>query len=77
MRLPEEFPRAVTDEAEWVSEVPSLPELDRHDLPLITIDLPGSMDLDQADAPGGAGPAATASGDAIADGSALSSGPAA
>ncbi|SNR99223.1 VacB and RNase II family 3'-5' exoribonucleases [Streptosporangium subroseum] len=48
MRLPEEFPRAVTDEAEWVSEVPSLPELDRTDLPLITIDPPGSMDLDQA-----------------------------
>jgi VacB/RNase II family 3'-5' exoribonuclease len=48
MRLPEEFPRAVTDEAEWVSKVPSLPELDRTDLPLITIDPPGSMDLDQA-----------------------------
>nr|BFE79997.1 hypothetical protein GCM10020093_025980 [Planobispora longispora] len=36
------------DEAEWVAEVPRLPRLDRTDLPLITIDPPGSMDLDQA-----------------------------
>ncbi|MFD1496151.1 RNB domain-containing ribonuclease [Streptosporangium lutulentum] len=48
MRLPEEFPGAVIDEAEWVSRVPSLPEQDRTDLPLITVDPPGSMDLDQA-----------------------------
>ncbi|WP_406313968.1 RNB domain-containing ribonuclease [Streptosporangium sp. NBC_01639] len=48
LRLPAGFPRAVTDEAEWVAEVPALPTLDRTDLPLITIDPPGSMDLDQA-----------------------------
>jgi VacB/RNase II family 3'-5' exoribonuclease len=48
MRLPEEFPRAVITEAEWVAEVPALPSLDRTDLPLITIDPPSSMDLDQA-----------------------------
>ncbi|GIH76883.1 RNB domain-containing ribonuclease [Planobispora longispora] len=48
LKLPEEFPRSVIDEAEWVAEVPRLPRLDRTDLPLITIDPPGSMDLDQA-----------------------------
>ncbi|GAA3447215.1 ribonuclease R [Planomonospora venezuelensis] len=48
LKLPAEFPRAVTDEAEWVAEVPRLPALDRTDLPFITIDPPGSMDLDQA-----------------------------
>ncbi|WP_084781017.1 RNB domain-containing ribonuclease [Planobispora rosea] len=47
-KLPEEFPRGVIDEAEWVAEVPRLPEIDRTDLPLITVDPPGSMDLDQA-----------------------------
>ncbi|MFC4062179.1 RNB domain-containing ribonuclease [Planomonospora corallina] len=46
--LPEEFPRAVADEAEWVAQVPRLPVLDRTDLPLVTVDPPGSMDLDQA-----------------------------
>ncbi|SFJ39246.1 VacB and RNase II family 3'-5' exoribonucleases [Streptosporangium canum] len=48
LKLPEGFPRAVTAEAEWVAEVPALPALDRTDLPLITVDPPGSMDLDQA-----------------------------
>ncbi|MBG0823671.1 RNB domain-containing ribonuclease [Planomonospora sp. ID91781] len=48
LKLPEEFPRAVVDEAEWVAEVPRLPALDRTDLPLITIDPPGATDLDQA-----------------------------
>ncbi|MER6830253.1 RNB domain-containing ribonuclease [Streptosporangium sp. NPDC000563] len=48
MKLPDGFPRAVIDEAEWVAEVPALPRLDRTDLPLITIDPPGAMDLDQA-----------------------------
>lgn len=48
LKLPEEFPRAVSEEAEWVIEVPTLPSLDRTDLPLITVDPPGSMDLDQA-----------------------------
>ncbi|GIH93202.1 ribonuclease R [Planobispora siamensis] len=48
LKLPAEFPRAVVDEAEWVAEVPRLPETDRTDLPLVTVDPPGSMDLDQA-----------------------------
>ncbi|MBB2913724.1 exoribonuclease R [Streptosporangium becharense] len=48
MKLPGEFPRSVIDEAEWVAESPSLPQLDRTDLPLVTIDPPGAMDLDQA-----------------------------
>ncbi|MGW0065337.1 RNB domain-containing ribonuclease, partial [Streptosporangium sandarakinum] len=48
LQLPEEFPLAVIDEAEWVAQAPVLPELDRTDLPFITIDPPGSMDLDQA-----------------------------
>ncbi|MFF5205545.1 RNB domain-containing ribonuclease [Streptosporangium sp. NPDC000396] len=48
LKLPGGFPRAVTEEAEWVAEVPRLPELDRTDLPFITVDPPGSMDLDQA-----------------------------
>ncbi|MEV7009099.1 RNB domain-containing ribonuclease [Streptosporangium sp. NPDC051022] len=47
-KLPEGFPQTVSEEAEWVAEVPALPALDRTDLPLITIDPPGSMDLDQA-----------------------------
>lgn len=48
LKLPEGFPRAVIEEAEWVAEVPALPGLDRTDLPLITVDPPGAMDLDQA-----------------------------
>ncbi|MBB4942058.1 exoribonuclease R [Streptosporangium album] len=48
LKLPGEFPQTVTDEAEWVAQVPALPALDRTELPLITIDPPGSMDLDQA-----------------------------
>ncbi|GHH71045.1 ribonuclease R [Streptosporangium violaceochromogenes] len=48
LKLPEGFPRSVIEEAEWVAEVPTLPGLDRTDLPLITVDPPGAMDLDQA-----------------------------
>ncbi len=46
--LPEEFPADVTAAAERAAATPTLPELDRTDLPFITIDPEGSMDLDQA-----------------------------
>lgn len=46
--LPGAFPQAVLDEADWVAEVPRLPGEDLTDLPFVTIDPPGSMDLDQA-----------------------------
>ncbi|MFI6601030.1 RNB domain-containing ribonuclease [Nonomuraea sp. NPDC050536] len=46
-RLPEEFPPAVLEEAAKVAEAPREPR-DLSDLPFVTIDPPGSMDLDQA-----------------------------
>ena len=46
--LPTEFPAAVLDEAADAARDPRLPELDRTDLPLVTLDPPGSLDLDQA-----------------------------
>ena len=42
------FPPEVEEAAEAAAANPRLPELDRTDLPLITIDPVGSMDLDQA-----------------------------
>ncbi|MFI7702505.1 RNB domain-containing ribonuclease [Nonomuraea sp. NPDC049480] len=51
LALPGDFPRAVYDEAERVARVPELarPEAeDLADVPFVTIDPPGSMDLDQA-----------------------------
>ncbi|MFF0576807.1 RNB domain-containing ribonuclease [Streptosporangium saharense] len=48
LKLPAEFPVAVCAEAEQATGTPTLPALDRTDLPLITIDPPGAMDLDQA-----------------------------
>ncbi|MEV4095457.1 RNB domain-containing ribonuclease [Streptosporangium saharense] len=48
LKLPAEFPVAVCAEAEQASGTPALPALDRTDLPLITVDPPGAMDLDQA-----------------------------
>ncbi|RSN02708.1 ribonuclease II [Nonomuraea sp. WAC 01424] len=47
-RLPAGFPRAVLDEADWVAQVPRLDAKDLTDVPFVTIDPPGSMDLDQA-----------------------------
>ncbi|WP_235854876.1 RNB domain-containing ribonuclease [Nonomuraea aridisoli] len=47
-RLPTGFPPAVLDEAAWVAKVPRLPATDMTDMPFVTIDPPGSMDLDQA-----------------------------
>ncbi|MDP4507879.1 RNB domain-containing ribonuclease [Nonomuraea turcica] len=48
LALPGAFPRAVLDEAEWVAEVPRPTGKDLTDVPFVTIDPPGSMDLDQA-----------------------------
>jgi exoribonuclease R len=46
--VPEEFPADVLAEAERRAGEPDLPELDATDLPLVTVDPPGSRDLDQA-----------------------------
>jgi exoribonuclease R len=46
--VPEEFPDAVLQEAEKQAREPALPELDATDIPLVTLDPPGSRDLDQA-----------------------------
>lgn len=46
-KLPEEFPEAVLAEAAQVAEAPREPR-DLSELPFVTIDPPGSMDLDQA-----------------------------
>ncbi|HEX4811454.1 MAG TPA: RNB domain-containing ribonuclease, partial [Nonomuraea sp.] len=46
--LPGDFPRAVLEEAAWVAQVPKLSGEDLTDVPFVTIDPPGSMDLDQA-----------------------------
>lgn len=49
LEVPAEFPAEVIAEAERVAAQPlSLPERDESDLPFLTIDPPGSMDLDQA-----------------------------
>ena len=46
--LPLDFPPEVETLAAQVATAPRLPELDRTDVPLVTIDPVGSMDLDQA-----------------------------
>ncbi len=43
-----QFPPEVVAAAEAAAAAPRLPDLDRTDLPLVTIDPPASMDLDQA-----------------------------
>ena len=49
LEVPREFPADVIEEAERVAAQPlSLPERDESELPFLTIDPPGSMDLDQA-----------------------------
>ena len=48
LEVPEDFPPAVLAEAERAASAVDLPELDRTDLALVTIDPPGSTDLDQA-----------------------------
>ncbi len=48
MQVPDDFPPEVLAAAERAVAAPRLPELDRTDLALVTIDPPGSRDLDQA-----------------------------
>jgi exoribonuclease R len=43
-----DFPAEVEEAARRAAETPRLPDLDRTDLPFVTIDPEGSMDLDQA-----------------------------
>ncbi|HLT43160.1 MAG TPA: RNB domain-containing ribonuclease, partial [Luteimonas sp.] len=48
MDLPDAFPPEVEAAARAAAARPRLPALDRTDLPLVTVDPPGAMDLDQA-----------------------------
>lgn len=48
LEVVEGFPAEALVEAEQAARAPRLPALDRTDLPLVTIDPPGSRDLDQA-----------------------------
>ncbi|WP_441246355.1 RNB domain-containing ribonuclease [Kitasatospora sp. McL0602] len=48
LELRTDWPPAVLAEADRAAAVPRLPELDATDLPLFTVDPPGSRDLDQA-----------------------------
>ncbi|MGW9181914.1 RNB domain-containing ribonuclease [Agromyces sp. NPDC055661] len=48
LELPDGFPPAVLDEAESAAAPTPPPAADRRDLPFVTIDPPGSLDLDQA-----------------------------
>lgn len=48
LKLPSAFPPEVEAAAARAAANPRLPELDRSDIPLVTIDPPESMDLDQA-----------------------------
>ncbi len=48
LEVPADFPVEVTQAGERAAAAPRLPELDRTDLELITIDPPGARDLDQA-----------------------------
>ncbi len=48
LEVPGEFSAAALTQAQQSADHPRLPELDRTDLPMVTIDPPGSRDLDQA-----------------------------
>ena len=48
LEIPADFPPEVTAAAEAAARHPRLPDLDRTELELLTIDPPGSKDLDQA-----------------------------
>lgn len=48
MDVPKEFPAEVLAEAERAAASPELPERDETDIEFLTVDPPGSMDLDQA-----------------------------
>lgn len=47
-KLPDAFPAEVEKAAEQAALNPELPDLDRTDIPLLTLDPPSAMDLDQA-----------------------------
>ena len=48
LEVPDAFPPAVTEAAEAAARRPRLPAHDATDVPLLTVDPPGSRDLDQA-----------------------------
>ena len=48
LKVPADFPAEVLAEAERAATAPALPTEDATDLPLVTVDPPGSRDLDQA-----------------------------
>ncbi|HCT79928.1 MAG TPA: ribonuclease II [Micromonosporaceae bacterium] len=48
LELPEQYPAAAQVQAELAAKQTALPELDRTDIPFVTIDPPTSRDLDQA-----------------------------
>ena len=48
LEVPANFPPEALAEAAAAAAAPRLPDLDRTDLPMVTIDPPGSRDLDQA-----------------------------
>ncbi|HVI59467.1 MAG TPA: RNB domain-containing ribonuclease [Luteimonas sp.] len=48
LQLPDAFPPEVEEAARRAAASPRLPGEDRSDIPLVTIDPPGAMDLDQA-----------------------------
>src|SRR4051794_8715451 len=48
LAVPGDFARSVLDEAENSARSPQLPDHDATDLPMVTVDPPGSRDLDQA-----------------------------
>ncbi len=48
LEVPPDFPAEVLAEAAEAAATPSLPETDATDIPLVTVDPPGSRDLDQA-----------------------------
>ena len=48
LEVPADFPADVLAEAEKAAEAPDLPSVDATDIPLVTVDPPGSRDLDQA-----------------------------
>ncbi len=48
LEVPDTFPAEVIAEADRAATTPRLPSLDRTDIEFVTIDPPGSMDLDQA-----------------------------
>ncbi|HZB51610.1 MAG TPA: RNB domain-containing ribonuclease, partial [Mycobacteriales bacterium] len=48
LEVPADFPPDVLAEAAEAAAAPVLPEADATDIPLVTVDPPGSRDLDQA-----------------------------